>query len=113
MLFGRMNGGAYEKVRVDDDLKKENRDKQQAMLIKRHDMLQKKQAEAVVVRNHNMAPVMVAKIVGVWKVVAAKPPGGKWEPSKALSYAWDMNKIAKGAEQPGGGRAKGKGAEGQ
>ena len=87
---------------MDDDLTKENRDRQQAMLIKRHDMLQKKQAEAVVVRNLNMEPVMVAKIGGVWKVMVARPPGGKWEPNKALSHEWNENRLAKGAEVPGG-----------
>jgi hypothetical protein len=103
-IFGKLHmlktcaGGTYSKVRVDDDLTKENRDKQQAMLKKRRDMLEKKEAEAVVVRNLNMEPVMVAKIGGEWKVVTARPPGGKWDPDQALSYAWDKRNLKKSSE---------------
>jgi hypothetical protein len=96
----RMKGkSAYAKVKVDDDLTKENREKQQAMLVKRREMLKKKEAEAVVVRNHNMEPVMVAKIGGVWRVGTAEVKG-RWEAGKALEYKWDFSREAKGAERP-------------
>jgi hypothetical protein len=98
-LAGGLADKAYLKVRMDDDLTKENREKQQVMLVKRREMLKKKEAEAVVVRNHNMEPVMVAKIGGVWRVGTAEVKG-RWEAGKALGYKWDFSREAKGAERP-------------